>query len=267
MGRAVLLLGLVLAASCNPGGTDQQEVAGKDAAATVDTVIINKPIPVPATRDTLPAGIYQGVFPCKDCDGIQQTILFNNDRTYREEQMTWNGNELPRVSTGTWTLREGMIRLTQNNRAAIDFVKKGDTLMAIDIDGIALSNSSRYELIKRVLAGSNPVWEKKMQEGVDFAGIGHDPLWNLDIRYGKSLSFRLGDGTTSVTAAYVKPVVTRDSTVYRMKGDTVAWRVVLFPLFCTDGVSSNLYPFRVRVQYKGVLYKGCGVQLSKKNSL
>jgi uncharacterized membrane protein len=262
-----IIIFLLLAISCNQHTPETQTEVDKDSTRGGDTIFISTPIPVPATTDTLPSGIYQGVFPCKDCEGIQQTILFNDDKTYREEQMIWSGNHLPKVSTGTWSLKKGKISLTQNNRTAIDFIKKGDTIVAVNIDGIPISNASKYALIKRVLAGNNSVWEQKEQQGIDFSGVGHDPFWNLDIVYGKSISFKLDEGSKTVTATFVKPEVSKDSTVYKIKIDTLSWKVVVFPLFCTDGASSNLYPYKVHIQYRGVVYKGCGLQLSKKKSL
>ncbi len=264
---SAIIIFLLLAFSCNQDTPRQQTIAGKDSTRAKDTIIISTPVPVPATADTLPSGVYQGVFPCKDCEGIQQTILFNHDRTYREEQVIWSGNHLPKVNSGTWSLHGGKITLTQNSRPVIDFIKKGDTIVAVTIDGIPITNSSKYALIKRVLAGANPVWDQKRQQGIDFSGIGHDPFWNLDIYYGKTISFKLTDWNKPVTATFVKPVVNNDSTVYKIKGDTMQWKVVVFPLFCTDGVSSNLYPYKVYIQYNGIIYKGCGLQLTKKNSL
>ncbi|HVZ97446.1 MAG TPA: copper resistance protein NlpE N-terminal domain-containing protein [Chitinophagaceae bacterium] len=265
---SAIIICLLLAVSCNQNTADRQSASEKDSIKITDTVIVTTPAPVPAIiADSLPSGVYQGVFPCKDCEGIQQTILFSGNKTYREEQMIWSGNHLPKVSRGSWSLKNGKIVLTQNNRPAIDFIKKGDTIVAVNIDGIPISNSSKYTLIKRALAGNNPVWEKKQQQGIDFSAVGHDPFWNLDIYYGKTISFKLAEWNKPVIAQFVKPVVNPDSTIYKIKGDTLQWRIIVFPLFCSDGVSSNLYPYKVHVQYKGVWYKGCGLQLSTKNSL
>ena len=85
--------------------------------------------------DSLPLGAYQGIFPCKDCDGVQQTILFNADKTFREEQMIWSKNEAPKISEGYWQIKNGKIELIQNNKPVINFIKKRDTLFAVKLMG------------------------------------------------------------------------------------------------------------------------------------
>jgi uncharacterized membrane protein len=39
-------------------------------------------------------------------------------------------------------------------------------------------------------------------------------------------------------------------------------RVVILSQFCSDGMSDMLYQYKVIVNYKGSVYKGCGVLLN-----
>ena len=180
--------------------------------------------------------------------------------------MIWSKNEAPKLSQGSWKMKNGKIELIQNNKPVISFIKKGDTLVAVQINGILISNSSNYVLTKRNLAINNPVWEKKHLEGVDFAAIGNEPFWTLDIDYEKSISFKLADWKKPVVTSVEKPILNKDSTIYKLKSDTTLWTITIYPQFCNDGMSDYLYQYKVNVKYNNILYKGCGVMLSKKNS-
>jgi uncharacterized membrane protein len=252
--------------SCSEGPQTKKTIVVNDTTKIQDTIIVKDSILNSTIADSLPLGAYQGIFPCKDCDGIQQTILFNIDKTFREEQMIWSKNESPKISEGKWQYKNGKIELTQNNEDIIDLIKKRDTLFAANINGVVVNNSSKYILTKRNLADNNPMWNKKRLRGVDLAGMGNDPFWNLEIDYGKNILFKLADWKKPVIASMEKPLINKDSTIYKLKSDTTKWSVTIFPEFCNDGMSDYLYQYKVNVKYNGILYKGCGVMLSKKNS-
>jgi uncharacterized membrane protein len=262
----LIMLIAIIFSSCGEGSQNEKTVFEKDTTKIQDTVIVKDSILNSTIADSLPIGAYQGIFPCKDCDGIQQTILFNIDKTFREEQMIWSKNESPKKSEGTWERKKGKIELIQNGKPVLGLIKKRDTLFAVIVSGVPVNNSSKYTLTKRTLAINNPVWDKKRLQGVDFAGIGNEPFWSLDIDYEKSISFRLADWKKPITTGIEKPLIIKDSTIYKLKSDTTKWSITIFPHFCSDGMSDYLYTYKVIVKYNGVFYKGCGVELSKKNS-
>ena len=252
--------------SCKEGSKNEKAVSVTDTTKINDTIIVKDSLENSTVDDSLPLGAYQGIFPCKDCDGVQQTILFNTDKTFAEEQMIWSKNEAPKISGGYWQIKNGKIELIQNNKPVISFNKKRDTLLAVEINGILIKNSSNYMLTKRNLAINNPIWEKKKLEGIDFAAIGNEPFWSLDIDYEKSISFKLADWKKPLIAGMEKPLINKDSTIYKIKSDTTTWTITIYSQFCNDGMSDYLYQYKVNVKYNGILYKGCGVMLSKKNS-
>jgi uncharacterized membrane protein len=262
---AITVIAIILF-SCNESSQNEKTVIVKDTTKIQDTIIVKDSVLNSTIADSLPLGAYQGIFPCKDCDGIQQTILFNIDKTFREEQMIWSKNESPKVSEGKWQRKNGKIELTQNNKPVITLIKKKDTLFAVNINGVVVNNSSKYILTKRNLANNNPAWDKKRLQGVDFAAIGNEPFWNLEIDYEKSILFKLADWKKPVIAGIEKPIINKDSTIYKLKSDTTKWSITIFPQFCNDGMSDYLYQYKVTVKYNSILYKGCGLMLSKKNS-
>lgn len=253
--------------SCDGGSTKQETVFVTDTTRVQDTVIFLKDSTMATTfADSLPSGAYQGMFPCKGCEGIQQTIVFNDDKSYKQEQLVWGKDALPKTSEGTWQKKDGKIELSQNNKTAIVLMKKKDTLFGVNINGVWVNDSSKYILTKRKLAANNSVWNKKRSQGIDFTGLGNEPFWTLEIDDEKFILFNLAGWKKPVIVPIEKPVINKDSTLYNLKTDTTKWTITIFPQFCSDGMSDYLYQYKVYINYKGTLYKGCGIMLNNKET-
>ena len=256
---------IIILTSCDEGVTKQDTVYVNDTTHVQDTVIFLKDSVAATTfADSLPSGAYQGMFPCKGCEGIQQTILFNDDKTYRQEQLVWGKDAMAKTSMGTWQRKDGKIELSQNNKTAIILMKRMDTLYGVNINGIPVNDASKYILTKRKLAANNAAWNKKRSEGIDFTGLGNEPFWSLEIDNEKFIMFNLAGWRKPVIVPIEKPVTNKDSTFYLLKSDTTRWSVTIFPQFCSDGMSDYLYQYKVNVNYQGTLYKGCGILLNNK---
>ena len=262
---------VILFYSCDEAGTSRE--SAKDTTSVIiidttrvqDTVIFLKDSSMATTfADSLPSGAYQGMFPCKGCEGIQQTIIFNDDKSYKQEQLVWGKDGAPRTSEGTWQRKNGRIELSQNNKTAIILMKKKDTLIGVNINGVLVTDSSKYILTKRKLAANNAVWNKKRSQGIDFTGLGNEPFWTLEIDNEKFILFNLSGWKKPVIVPVEKPIINKDSTLYNLKADTSKWTITIFPQFCRDGMSDYLYQYKVNVNYKGTLYKGCGIMLNNK---
>lgn len=262
---AVFLLMEFVFFSCNEAPQNQKNTVPADTTLVEDTVVFVKDSTMALNySDSLPIGAYQGIFPCPGCDGIQQTILFTKEKTFKQEQMVWGKNETLKSSSGIWKRTNDTIQLFQNNKSVMDLMKKSDTLFPVTISGIRLLNSAKYFLTKRTLAINNPIWQNKQKAGIDFAANGNEPFWNLDINDEKSISFKLSDWKKPIVVRTEKPFITVDSIFYRLKSDTTNWTITILPQFCNDGMSDYLYQYKVNVNYKGTLYKGSGIMLNNK---
>lgn len=259
--------------SCEEGSSNQNSVKDTttvsvmDTTRIQDTVVFLKDSMIATTfADSLPSGAYQGMFPCKGCEGIQQTIVFNDDKSYKQEQLVWGKDATPKTSVGTWQRKNGRIELSQNNKTAIILMKKMDTLFGMNINGVLVNDSSKYILTKRKLAANNSVWNKKRSQGIDFTGLGNEPFWTVEIDNEKFILFNLAGWKKPVIIPMEKPVINKDSTLYNLKTDTTKWTITILPQFCNDGMSDYLYQYKVKVNYKGTLYKGCGIMLNNKET-
>jgi len=146
----------------------------------------------------------------------------------------------------------------------IVLLKKNDSLFFTRINGVTVKDPFKYVLTKKNLADSNVLWNKKRAEGIDFIAMGTKPLWNVEIKNHQYILFKLSEWKKPLIVVPENPVINNDSTFYKLKKDTTSWTITIFPRICCDGMSDTLYRYKVNVNYKGFIYQGCGVMLSRK---
>lgn len=98
-------------------------------------------------------GLYTGVLPCADCEGIKVLLTLNRDETY-ELSFTYIGkSEIPVVFTGTfaWDETGGKITVRRNNFPIRYKVGEG-RLFQLDLEGNPISGelADMYILTKVV---------------------------------------------------------------------------------------------------------------------
>jgi uncharacterized membrane protein len=216
--------------------------------------------------DTIPLGFYQGMLPCKTCEGLQRTVLFTNDGRYKMEELSWGKGTVSKRTEGTWEKEKGKFVLYLNDKMVSQYRFVKDSLINIENNGARIpdSLSRQYALFKKNIAPENPAWNKKRSEGIDIVGGGSDPFWNVEIDNEKLILFKLAAADKPIIVPIEKPLITKDSTVYSIlteAGNTL--KISIASKFCSDGVSDHLYEYKMTVWYKGQMYKGCAVYFNK----
>ncbi len=265
MKLAFLFLVSIILHSCNQDASQEKDKYVANITKVSDsTTALKDTSNLEQLADSLPTGAYQGILPCTSCKGLQQTVIFYSDKTYQEEQVMLDKNNSLKKGAGIWDLNNDKIELKRNNKVGIVMLKKNDSLFFTRINGVTVKDPFKYILTKKNLADSNDEWNKKKAEGIDFIAMGTKPSWNIEIKNQQFILFKLADWKKPLIAAPESPITNNDSTLYKLKKDTTKWSITIFPQICSDGMSDTLYRYKVNVHYKGFIYKGCGVMLSKK---
>lgn len=181
-------------------------------------------------------------------------MLFNRDGSFRLEETVVGSASAQQQTTGAWKPAAGAIWLYRDSSVVARYTWRGDTLNYID-----LKSSVRIPLRALPNAMDNTAWKSKGTEGIDVFGVGNEPFWNISIDEQKSIVFNLADWAKPQSFKPAKPSITADSTVYQTRNDSATLRVVLYNRFCSDGMSDNMYPVKIRVQYNSTYYEGCAV--------
>ncbi len=242
--------------------------APKPVAVTTlktDTMVIVKDSIINAgAYDSIPSGYYQGMLPCKNCEGIQRTILFTDKEHYRMEELDWGKSTPARASEGTWEKDKGHFRLYQNDKPIAEYRLSKDSLINTESNGVRIpdSLSHQYALFRKNIGPENASWKKRRSEGVEILGNGGEPYWSVEIDKDKYILFKAPAIARPVIVPIEKTVLTKDSLVYAINTDGGnLLKVSIAPGFCTDGLTDHIYEYRMNVVYKGQTYKGCAVLL------
>ena len=207
-------------------------------------------------------GIYQGIFPCNDCEGMEQILFLKNNFTYKQSYVNVDSNKVNSVSRGEWKIEGNRIILSKGNDYYISFIQKDDSLFAVDIDRIPLKNPGIYGLGKQEYAGNAPYWESERKKGISFAARGSDPSWILNIK-NNIIYFKIRDRKKVLRAEKEKTGSDENATTYHLSTDNKPWTVTIKDQFCKNGLTEDIYEYGVAVQYDGHKYTGCGIDLKK----
>lgn len=257
---------IVICWGCNANTSSDASATVKDTVGIVpdSTAAYEEPGAL-SPADTALLGFYQGVLPCKDCQGIKHTLLLKDSGRFKLEQFTMGRSTFPEKTEGRWTRAGDSLRLTANRKLILTYYIQKDTLKLGYQDGnpIADSISKNYWIARQPNAAMNAAWRKKAGAGVDFYAIGNEPFWNLEIDNERSVSFKLADLPKPLVFNIRQPRIDKDSAYYVVDSAQARLEVTVYNEFCSDGMSDNMYEYRVHVRYKGETFKGCGVYLKK----
>ncbi len=237
--------------------------------STDTMVIVRDSIINAGTYDSVPSGFYQGMLPCKNCDGVQRTILFTDNDHYKMEELNWGKGIPAKAVEGTWEKEKekGHFRLYENGKPTAEYRLSKDSLINTESYGTQIpdSLSRQYSLFRKNISPENASWKKRRSEGVEILGTSGEPYWSVEIDKDKYILFKTPAIQRPVIVPIEKPQPTKDSLVYSISTDGGnLFRVSIAPGFCTDGLSDHIYEYRMTVTYKGQTYKGCAVLLDKR---
>src|SRR3954464_5870771 len=114
-------------------------VVNKPATDTV--VIVKESIINAKAFDTIPVGFYQGMLPCKTCEGIQRTILFSSNERFKMEELNWGKGTQAKRTEGTWEKENGKFVLYLNDKVLARYRLTKDSLINIENNGTHIPDS------------------------------------------------------------------------------------------------------------------------------
>jgi uncharacterized membrane protein len=237
------------------------------ATKTTDTMVIVKDSIINARAyDSIPSGFYQGMLPCRNCEGVQRTILFEDNGRYKMEELNWGKGMPAKATHGKWEREKERFKLYENDKPVAEYRLYKDSLINVDNYGTPIpdSLSHQYVLFKKNTSPENTSWKKRRTEGVEILGTGGDPFWSVEIDKDKFILFKAPTIQRPVIVPIEQPQPTKDSLVYSITTDGGnLLKVSIAPGFCTDGLSDHIYEYRMNVNYKGQTYRGCAVLLDR----
>jgi len=104
-------------------------------------------------------GIYTGIIPCADCEGIKVQITLNFDETYQVSYLYLGKSDIPETFSGKFTWDAAGRTITLDTENFPSRYKVGENrLILLDMEGnlITGQHADMYVLTKRVENGEEP---------------------------------------------------------------------------------------------------------------
>jgi uncharacterized membrane protein len=225
----------------------------EDSAQPDGTELNDTAALIPSTTKAQPIGFYRVMLPCKNCKSIEHTLYVGPNQRYQIEEKR-DGKEGIVAQRGKWQWKNNRINIESDRDLNAAYEWHGDTLYYIPANGQSLA------MQKLPSASHNDAWKNKGKEGLEFFGVGNEPFWNIKIDEQKSIAFHYADWSKALIFQNVKQTVTADSTTYTAGTDAASLRVIVYPRFCSDGMSDFIYTHQVKIIYDSSVYQGCGIR-------
>lgn len=222
-------------------------------------------------------GVWAGQMPCADCEYITVRLNIRNDNAF-EIRYTYSGKDVaPYTEGGIWYFSNDTLGLTADTGVKLNYFLSGNKLGLLDAKGIAVPNAMLTKLSRNVEDVTNESFEKnddrwleRRWRGIDFAGMGNEPFWSVDVDLGGKIVFKsLVDNNTFEYDIYSEnDLVDAVRASYNAMNEISEINVDIYKEECTDNMSGEVFNYRVVVKHRmkkttvWVEYKGCGLYLA-----
>jgi uncharacterized membrane protein len=214
---------------------------------------------------------YSGTLPSGDGNGISQVVFLDSNNRFTLTETSIGKDEPCKAKCGSWSLQDGKVVLYTDNDPIAQYAVAGDKLVNLAEAGPSTKKNNKKYSGQGVLAKKKFIRSKKINPeflgGIDIVAFGADPSWSLDISHAKAIQFSLPGLDAPVAFSPVTPILAGDSIIYNIVSENDKMQVILAPGICNDGVSDNVYDYKVTVNYKGKTYRGCGAVMNADGSL
>ena len=237
-------------------------------------------------------GVWVGMLPCTDCEGIDYTLNLKNDFTFKQKFIFKGKDEDFVIDEGEWSFAsDSVIELDSYDYAKM-FLISGKKLIMLDEygDKFESSNEDNYSLhkdastvkeikdveniqdikpVEETVEMNPSLYQEKFLKGIDFIARGNEPNWTLEMDLEKSFTFvTMDDIKLTTPAAEGLKAQDSDVTLYRIKTENGELVITVIKDDCQDNMSGEQFTYKVHVEAKKSTdqnyktFDGCGKFLS-----
>ena len=242
-------------------------------------------VPEPKQVDYLTNGVWIGILPCADCEGIDYTLNLKKDFTFKQKSVYKGKDEELFIDDGEWSFVSDSIILVDGLDESKIFLVEGNELIMLDEYGhkIESSDEHKYNLrkdtngasevekvkpVNEVVEMNTSSYDEKFKNGIDFLARGNEPFWTLEIDLEKEMSFAtLDDIKLNTPSVERKKEQDVDVTIYHAKTKSGELVVTITRADCEDNMSGEQSKYTVKVEVKNTedkdfkTFEGCGQYL------
>lgn len=204
-------------------------------------------------------GIYTGVTPCADCEGIYTRLELIDSITFIKSSKYLGKSSRAFLDMGQWTIENDSIVSTIAHGSSQRYLHDGTGLIMLNQEGKRIKGplANYYKLTKGEPEKRN-TWRAETTQGIDFIAQGNEPSWNLELDFEKGIRFRTIEGD-SVVSPLSSPTTDGLSTVYSITTEAATFVLKLSPVGCIHTMSGAYSDYAVEIKLnKTASMSGCG---------
>jgi len=216
---------------------------------------------------------YSGIIPCADCAGIEYTIDFNEDFSYKSQSVYQGKSNELFESSGNYRIQNGVIQLINEDEGIKYFKKRGNHLLILDRNQKEVTGKLSDAYVLKPVAKQPETAEgnihklklKRASEGVDFFAIGNEPFWTLNLDFDDKFHFEaLAAISLTTPPIAAQSMLNTEKANYSITTESGALEIEIRKENCQDGMSGQLFDYAVSVSVNDgtnpdfTNYSGCG---------
>jgi heat shock protein HslJ/uncharacterized membrane protein/uncharacterized lipoprotein NlpE involved in copper resistance len=208
-------------------------------------------------------GVYTGVTPCADCEGIYTRLEFIDSVTYIKSSKYLGKSSRSFLDMGQWSIQNDSVIAITAHGTSQHYLCEGTALVMLNQEGKRIKGplANYYKLMKGEPEGKKN-WNTKIDEGVDFVALGNEPSWSMELDFDKNIRFTTLDGDSVVTRL-PKPSIKDYSISYTIASESDTLQITFSPVGCINNMSGAYSDYSVEVKLNDqAKATGCGEFIS-----
>lgn len=204
-------------------------------------------------------GVYTGVTPCADCEGIYTRLEFIDSVTYIKSSKYLGKSSRAFLDMGQWSIENDSVVSITAHGTSQHYLHEGTALVMLNQEGKRIKGplASYYKLMKGEPEGRKN-WNAKIDEGIDFVAQGNEPSWSLELDFDKGMRFTTLEGDSVVTTL-PKPTIKDSNISYSITSESTTLLVSFSPVGCINNMSGAYSDYAVEVKLNDLSSAtGCG---------
>lgn len=204
-------------------------------------------------------GVYTGVTPCADCEGIYTRIEFIDSATFIKSSKYLGKSSRAFLDMGQWSIKNDSVLTTMAHGNQQQYLFEDNSLIILNQDGKRIKGAlANYYRLNKGEPEAKKNWSNQIAEGLDFVARGNEPYWNLEIDFDKNVRFTTLESDSIVSAT---PTSTQEgnTTVLTINDNEQQLIIKLSPVGCINNMSGAYSDYAVEINYNnGAAQQGCG---------
>lgn len=203
-------------------------------------------------------GVYTGVTPCADCEGIYTRLEFIDSVTYIKSSKYLGKSNHPFFDMGEWRIQNDSVLALNTHGKTQLYLQEGSNIILLNQEGKRIRGplANYYQLVKGE-PEKNKNFASQKANGIDFIANGNEPSWNLEIDFEKHLILRTID-LDSLGAPITKVILEESTTILTVPLENDTLEIRLSPTGCLNDMSGAYSDYAVEISSQELKGRGCG---------